>query len=59
MTASDKGGEVAVEFAYLDYLFSSIVRARAGLVLVPMGLVNELHEPPTFWAHGGPRSSSS
>lgn len=48
VTASDKGGEVAVEFAYLDYLFSKPVRARAGLVLVPMGLVNELHEPPTF-----------
>lgn len=48
VTASDKGGEVAVEFAYLDYLFSSAVRARAGLVLVPMGLVNELHEPPVF-----------
>jgi len=48
VTASDKGGEVAVEFAYLDYLFSRPVRARAGLVLIPMGLVNELHEPPTF-----------
>ena len=48
VTASDKGGEVAVEFAYLDYLFSRALRARAGLVLVPMGLVNELHEPPTF-----------
>ena len=48
VTASDKGGEVAIEFAYLDYLFSRHVRARAGLVLVPMGLVNELHEPPTF-----------
>jgi hypothetical protein len=48
VTASDKGGEVEVEFAYLDYLFSRPARARAGLVLIPMGLVNELHEPPTF-----------
>jgi hypothetical protein len=48
VTASDKGGEVEVEFAYLDYLFSEALRARAGLVLVPMGLINELHEPPTF-----------
>ena len=48
VTAPDKGGEVEVEFAYLDYLFSRPLRARAGLVLVPMGLVNELHEPPTF-----------
>jgi hypothetical protein len=48
VTASDKGGEVAVEFAYIDYLFSTAARARAGLVLIPMGLVNELHEPPIF-----------
>jgi tetrahydromethanopterin S-methyltransferase subunit G len=48
VTASDKGGEVSVEFAYLDYLFSRNLRARAGLVLVPMGLINEMHEPPTF-----------
>ena len=48
VSASDKGGEVEVEFAYLDYLFSRPARARAGLVLIPMGLVNELHEPPTF-----------
>jgi hypothetical protein len=47
-SASDKGGEVEVEFAYLDYLFSKSLRARAGLVLIPMGLINELHEPPTF-----------
>ena len=30
-----------VEFAYLDYLFSRPARARAGLVLIPMGLINE------------------
>ena len=48
VTASDKGGETAIEFAYLDFLFSRPVRARAGLVLIPMGLINELHEPPTF-----------
>src|SRR5438477_50729 len=48
VSASDKGGEVEVEFAYLDYLFSKSLRARAGLMLIPMGLVNELHEPPTF-----------
>jgi hypothetical protein len=43
VSASDKGGEVEVEFAYLDYLFSRPARVRAGLVLIPMGLVNELH----------------
>ncbi len=48
VTASDAGGEVAIEFAYLDYLFSRPVRARGGLLLVPMGFINELHEPPIF-----------
>src|SRR5262249_19092958 len=46
--ASDRGGEAEVEFAYLDYMHSRPFNARAGLVLIPMGLVNELHEPTTF-----------
>jgi hypothetical protein len=44
------GKEVSVEFAYLDFLLSSAVRLRAGNVLVPIGFVNEMHEPPFF--HG-------
>lgn len=48
VTASDKDGEVEIEFAYLDYIFSKPLRARAGLMLIPMGWINELHEPPTF-----------
>ena len=38
-------GEVAVEFAYLDYMHCGLFNVRSGLVLVPVGLVNELHEP--------------
>jgi hypothetical protein len=50
VAASDKEGEVEVEFAYVDWLSpSKAFRARAGLVLVPMGFLNELHEPPTFF----------
>ncbi|MEP6769240.1 MAG: hypothetical protein ABJC61_11260, partial [Acidobacteriota bacterium] len=47
---SEEKGEVAVEFAYLDYLLGKkrATGIRAGLVLVPMGFVNELHEPPVF-----------
>ncbi|NIR46027.1 MAG: hypothetical protein GWN99_16495 [Gemmatimonadetes bacterium] len=41
-------GSVSVEFAYIDWLFSEPLGARAGLLLVPMGLLNELHEPPIF-----------
>lgn len=43
-------GEVSVEFAYIDYLHAPELNLRAGLVLVPMGLVNEIHEPTTFFS---------
>ncbi|MGA7991717.1 MAG: hypothetical protein WCC53_09830 [Thermoanaerobaculia bacterium] len=50
VVASDKEGEAEVEFAYVDWLSpSKAFRARAGLLLVPMGFLNELHEPPTFF----------
>jgi len=42
------GEEVAVEFAYIDYLWRPQASFRAGLVLVPMGFINELHEPTVF-----------
>ncbi|WP_242340505.1 hypothetical protein [Anaeromyxobacter sp. SG66] len=40
--------ELSVEFAYLDFLLSDAVGVRVGNVLVPMGFLNELHEPPFF-----------
>lgn len=46
--STDQGGSVSVEFAYIDYLFNPSFGARAGMLLVPMGFVNELHEPPIF-----------
>jgi hypothetical protein len=48
-------GEVAVEQAYLDYKAHENIGLRAGLVLVPLGLVNEVHEPTAF--HGVNRPS--
>jgi hypothetical protein len=41
-------GETSVEFATLDYLHRPEVNFRAGLVLSPMGFLNELHEPQTY-----------
>lgn len=41
-------GEVALEFAYVDYLHSDVLNFRAGMVLVPMGFTNEMHEPTLF-----------
>ncbi|HYI11157.1 MAG TPA: hypothetical protein VEK57_19020 [Thermoanaerobaculia bacterium] len=42
------GGEASVEFAYLDFLATRNVGVRTGLLLIPMGLVNEMHEPTTY-----------
>jgi hypothetical protein len=42
------GGEVALEQAFLDYRLSDRVTLRSGLVLPPLGIINETHEPPTF-----------
>jgi hypothetical protein len=42
------GEEVEVEFGYLDYLWREELNLRMGMVLVPMGFLNELHEPPTY-----------
>jgi hypothetical protein len=44
----EEGGEVALEQAYLDYTLSPAATLRAGLVLPPIGIINETHEPPTF-----------
>lgn len=40
--------EVYVEQAFLQYSVTDNVNVRAGLMLVPMGIVNEYHEPTTF-----------
>jgi hypothetical protein len=46
--STGSGGEASVEFAYLDFLVNPNVGVRTGLLLVPMGLVNEQHEPTTY-----------
>ena len=42
------GGEVSLEQLYLDYRLGAGVTIRTGLILVPIGIINETHEPPTF-----------
>jgi hypothetical protein len=46
--STGQGGEVSVEFAYIDFVPTSYFGVRGGMVLVPMGFLNELHEPTTF-----------
>ena len=40
--------EVFVEQAFVNYNISNNVNLRGGLMLVPMGIINEFHEPTTF-----------
>jgi hypothetical protein len=47
-TGGATGGEVAVEQAYLDWHFNNQIGLKAGLILLPIGIINQLHEPPTF-----------
>jgi hypothetical protein len=39
-------GELKLEFAQIDYLFNEGVNLRAGIILVPMGKFNLLHDSP-------------
>jgi len=40
--------EVYVEQAFVNYNVANNINLRGGLMLVPMGIVNEFHEPTTF-----------
>ncbi len=53
LTGEDGDGEVHVEFANIDVLLDPKINVRGGLVLIPMGFMNEVHEPPFY--HGNVR----
>lgn len=40
--------ELYVEQAFVNHSFSDFLSLRAGLLLVPMGIINEYHEPTTY-----------
>ncbi len=40
--------EIFVEQAFVNYNVANNVNLRGGLMLVPMGIINEFHEPTTF-----------
>ena len=42
-------GEVEVEQAYVEYDLTPNQHAKAGLFLLPVGILNETHEPTTFY----------
>jgi hypothetical protein len=44
----EHGGEIGLEFAYIDYMVRRNLTLRGGMMLIPLGLVNEFHEPTVF-----------
>jgi hypothetical protein len=51
---AEEKGEVSVEFASLDFFIDPMANARAGLVLMPMGFINRIHEPPFYFGNHRP-----
>ena len=47
-SAEDKG-EVEIEQAWVNYRMSEAVNFKGGLFLIPIGILNETHEPPTYY----------
>ncbi len=45
----EDSGEVELEQAYIEYDLTGAHRLKAGLFLVPVGILNETHEPDTFY----------
>ena len=46
---NNSDGGVYLEQGYLEMDLNERLRARAGLLLVPAGFLNEVHEPPRFY----------
>jgi hypothetical protein len=69
IASSSDAGEVEVEQAYIEHALGKDIYAKAGLMLMPVGMLNESHEPtryhgvfrnfietaiiPTTWREGG------
>ena len=53
-TRSSSGGSVSVEFAALDYFWRPALNFRSGLVLLPVGFLNLVHEPPFYFGVNRP-----
>ncbi len=50
VVSNETDGELELEQAYVDFLLSRPFNLRAGMLLAPVGIINERHEPPVF--HG-------
>ena len=49
IAGDDQPGEVELEQAYVEWDYAERQSAKFGLFLVPVGILNETHEPDTFY----------
>jgi hypothetical protein len=49
LTSEDGPGEVELEQAYIEYDINDQLTTRGGLFILPIGILNETHEPATFY----------
>ena len=49
VVSSGDDGEAEIEQAWLNYKFGDEVNVKGGLFLIPLGILNETHEPPTYY----------
>ena len=48
-TGGDTPGEVEIEQAFIEFDLRQNLYAKAGVFLIPVGILNETHEPDTFY----------
>ncbi|HET7766573.1 MAG TPA: hypothetical protein VFK92_15930 [Burkholderiales bacterium] len=49
VVSSDDRGEAEIEQAWVNYKSSDALNFKGGLFLIPVGILNETHEPPTYY----------
>ena len=49
LSGDGKNGEVELEQAYIEYDIRDDLQTRGGMFLMPVGILNETHEPATFY----------
>lgn len=49
VTSADDAGESAIEQLYVERQFDNGMRGKAGLFLIPAGLLNTAHEPTAYY----------
>lgn len=49
VASAEDRGEVELEQAFIDYRLNDAVNFKGGLFLIPLGILNETHEPPTYY----------